>query len=227
MKSIGWVGVWCTIPAISSISSIWPGDLGELLELTHCMIQQNWSDLYSVFLPFPVFHASNPVTRANCWKYDLAEPLGHLQCIPAEIHTADLEVLFPQWQALVIPPCIYTHIRLDLGFSLSLAMGIHSLHIYLRFLYIQGVLWNWYNRAVVIYEDQINRLSWLVKCLLGLVGMVQCGVSLSTTEPYERLVAFGRAVQMATVSMFCGWLQQYDVAYLCEWLSFCRFWVEI
>ena len=41
------------------------------------------------------------------------------------------------------------------------------------------------------------------------------GRIVTTTEPYERSVAFSRAVQTATVSMFCGRLQQYDVAYLC------------
>jgi hypothetical protein len=57
------------IPAISSFSCIRPGDLGKLLEQTHCMIGQNQSDLYSVSVPFPAFHASNPVTRANCWNW--------------------------------------------------------------------------------------------------------------------------------------------------------------
>jgi hypothetical protein len=61
---------WCLVhyPRHFRISCVRPGDPGELLELTHCMIRQNQSDLYSVSLPFPVFHASDPVTRVNCWN---------------------------------------------------------------------------------------------------------------------------------------------------------------
>jgi hypothetical protein len=47
------------------------------------------------------------------------------------------------------------------------------------------------------------------------VGMTHCNVC-SEPEPTSiHLLVFARAVMMATVSLFGGWLKHYNVAYLC------------
>jgi hypothetical protein len=84
---------WCLVhyPRHFRISCVRPGDPGELLELTHCMIQRNQSDLYIVSLPFPVFHASDGLVMCRLGPKALSQPK------PALKSPAQPEPFTAQW----------------------------------------------------------------------------------------------------------------------------------